>query len=277
MTMNDQITTRRATPIVTVIFALLLAAPAAPTAVSALDVPALTGRVVDQAGIVSGDAERALTDYLRRVEEASGVQIAVLTIPSLEGEVLEQYAIRVVDEWQLGQEGEDNGALLLVSMEEKRIRIEVGYGLEGRLTDAASGVIIREYLQPYFRAGEFDAGIVNATQAIASVATDGQEIAGVGGRSAPQQPVQRSGSRGIPLNLVFFVIIFLLGSVGRMGRRRGSGLLSALFWGSMLSGSSSRHRGPFGGGGFGGGGFGGGGGFSGGGGGFGGGGASGGW
>lgn len=265
---------------------LTVAALALPAGAAALEVPALSGRVVDRAEILSTGAETAATDYFRRVEEATGAQIAVLTIPSLEGEVLEDYSIRVVDEWQLGQAGEDNGVLLLVAMQEKRIRIEVGYGLEGRLTDATSGVIIREYLQPYFRQGNFDGGVLAASQAIGSVVADGADVAppaagssGGGGSTV----VRRSSSpaRGIPLNLGFFVLVFILGSLGRVSRRRGGGLLSFLFWGSMFNRATRHHghRGGFGGGGFGGGGFGGGGfgGFSGGGGGFGGGGASGGW
>lgn len=261
---------------------LIIALTVAITTVGALEVPTLSGRVVDEAGIVSQEGRSALEDYFRRLEEATGAQIAVLTLPSLEGEVLEDYSIRVVEEWQLGQGDEDNGVLLLIAMEEKQIRIEVGYGLEGRLTDATSGRIIREYLQPYFRAGEYTAGVLSASQAIGTVVADDAEVASLG--AAPSDTIRqsssRSSSRGIPFNLGAFAVIFLLGSFGRRGRRggRGGGLLSALFWGSMLSGAGRRHTGgPFGGGGgFGGGGFGGGG-FSGGGGGFGGGGASGGW
>jgi uncharacterized protein len=261
---------------------LALALAGLPGQVSALDVPPLSGRVVDNAGIVSADGERALTDYFRRIEEATGAQIAVLTVESLEGEVVEDYSIQVVDAWQLGRAGEDDGVLLLIAMQEKKIRIEVGYGLEGRLTDATSGVIIREYLQPYFRAGRFEDGVLAASQAIGSVVAEGTEVAAAAPSGAERvaRPADPSPTRGIPFNFALIMIIFALGGLGRRGRyaRRG-GLLRALFWGSMLSNASRRSytgRGGFGGGGFGGGGFGGGG-FSGGGGGFGGGGASGGW
>jgi uncharacterized protein len=263
---------------------LIAAATAVPAGLHALDVPPLSGRVVDNAGILSSDGERALTDYFRRIEEATGAQIAVLTVESLEDEVLEDYSIRVVDAWELGRAGEDDGALLLIAMQEKKIRIEVGYGLEGRLTDATSGVIIREYLQPYFRAGRFEDGVLAASQAIGSVVAEGTEVAAAtpSGAERVARPAEPSPARGVPFNFALIVIIFLLGGLGRRGRYgRGGGLLRALFWGSMLSNASRRgytSRGPFGGssGGFGGGGFGGGG-FSGGGGGFGGGGASGGW
>ena len=255
----------------------------APATLAALEVPPLTGRIVDNAGIISHEAENVIDDYFRRIEEATGAQIAILTIPSLEGEILEQYSIRVVDQWRLGQASADNGALLLIAMQERSIRIEVGYGLEGRLTDATSGAIIREYLQPYFRAGDYDAGVLVASQAIGSIVADdvtGLGTVGAENRSTGTAP--RSRTRGAPLNLGFFFIIFILGSLARSGRgrRRGSGFLGGLFLGSTLGSASRRHYrggfGGFGGGSFGGGSFGGGG-FSGGGGGFGGGGASGGW
>ncbi|MCG8478477.1 MAG: TPM domain-containing protein [Spirochaetales bacterium] len=255
--------------------AAMVTAAASPTTLAALEVPALTGRVVDNAGIVSAEAENALNDYFRRIEEATGAQIAVLTIPSLEGEILEEYSIRVVDRWELGRAGEDDGVLLLIAMQDRAVRIEVGYGLEGRLTDATSGAVIREYLQPHFRAGNYDAGVLTASAAIGGVVADGTDVAGLGGTGTARPSggaPSRSSARGIPLNFGFFVIVFLIGSLGRVGRRRGSGVLGALFWGSVASGAARRHhRGGFGGGGFGGGGF------SGGGGGFGGGGASGGW
>lgn len=253
-----------------ILVAAVLALSLAET-VRALDVPRLSGRVVDEAGIISSSVEGTLDDYFQRIEDATGAQIAILTVASLDGEVLERYSIKVLDEWQLGQADQDNGVLLLVAAEEKQIRIEVGYGLEGRLTDATSGVIIREYLQPYFRNGDFDGGFIAASQAIGSVVADGAEIASPATSSGSRPPASTaSSSRGIPINLAFFIIVFVLGSMGRFGRRRGSGLWSLLFWSSIVRGGSSRYsRGGFGGGGFGG--------FSGGGGGFGGGGASGGW
>ena len=239
-----------------------------PLALSALDVPALSGRVMDEASILSSSRQKELEEYLYSLEEATGAQMAVLTIPSLKGESLEDYSIRVTDKWQLGQKGEDNGVLLLVALEERKIRIEVGYGLEGSLTDAKSGYIIRNHIVPYFREGDFTAGILMGVQALAGVITGGEDI-------TPRQLEQSSSSRSsgaLPLNFIIILMILFLNSFGRMGRR--GGIWRMLFLGSMLN-SGSRHRGGFGGGGFGGG-FGGGG-FSGGGGGFGGGGASGGW
>ena len=245
----------------------------------AQEVPTLTGRVVDNAGIISSDAETTLTRYFHAVERQSGAQIAVLTVPSLGGAAIESYSIRVVETWRLGRAGEDDGVLILVSTEDRRIRIEVGFGLEGRLTDATSGFIIREYMQPAFSAGEFDRGFLAAAQAVGSAIAGVNEIAGVDAtaRTSSSADRPRSAARGIPLNIIVLFLVFGSGAIGRAGRyRRRGGVLSGLFWGSVASSAVRRrsyHRGGFSGSGFGG--FSGG--FSGGGGGFGGGGASGGW
>ncbi len=244
--------------------------------VGALDVPSLTGRVVDNAGMLSSSTEREIAALSQSVESSSGAQIAVLTVPGLEGEALEEFSIRVVEEWQLGSGERDNGVLLLVAAAEKKIRIEVGYGLEGVLTDAKSGLIIREILQPRFQRGDFDGGVLEAVRVIGSVAA-GDEEALPSSASAERGGDPAFNAAGELLGkLILLFFIFGIGSFGRMRRRGGFG--RALFWGFLL-GNASRghshhtHRGGFGGG-FSGGGFGG---FSGGGGGFGGGGASGGW
>ena len=246
----------------------------------AQEVPTLTGRVVDNAGIISPDAEATLNRYFRAVEQRSGAQIAILTVASLDGAAIESYSIRGTEAWRLGRAGEDDGVLILVSTQDRRIRIEVGFGLEGRLTDAAAGFIIREYMQPAFSAGEFDRGFLAAAQAVGSAIAGVDEIAGVdtAPRTSSSADRPRSAARGGPLNLIVLLLVFGLGTIGRAGRyRRRGGLVSGLFWGSV-AGSAVRgrsyHHGGFSGGGFGG--FSGGG-FGGGGGGFGGGGASGGW
>ena len=236
---------------------------------TALDVPPLEGRVNDLAGILSSSAESEIEAYLKALEENSGAQIAVLTIPSLEGESLEEYSIRVVDKWALGDAERDDGALLLISMEERKIRIETGYGLEGSLTDMKSGFIIREILQPRFRAGDFDTGVYEAVRAMGGVVSGNADIS-PGMIEAAAEKRESSGG-GVSLNFLVFFLILFFGAFGR--RRRGFG--SALLLGALLGSSSRRggysSRGGFSGGGFSGGGF------SGGGGGFGGGGASGGW
>ena len=129
-------------------------------------VPALTGRVVDRAELLSPDIEAAITERLSLHEDSTTNQVAVLTIPSLNGEVLEEYATDVFRTWALGQADADNGVLLLIARDDRKIRIEVGYGLEGELTDRLAGYIIREEMTPRFRAGDFESGILGATEAI---------------------------------------------------------------------------------------------------------------
>ncbi len=248
----------------TVFLALLLGF----AAISAfgLDVPPLKGRINDNAGVLSSSQSGELENYLAAVEKATGAQIALLTVPSLKGESLESYSLKVVDKWQLGSAEKDNGALLLVAMEEKKIRIEVGYGLEGILTDAKSGYIIREAIVPEFKKGNFDKGIAAGIQSIGGVVTGDTPISTEQINSSQQD----EGEGGVSIFFIIFILMFFLGRIGRIRRyrRRGMSPMGAFFLGSMLGGAS---RGGSSSGGFGGGGF------SGGGGGFGGGGASGGW
>ena len=122
----------------------------------AADVPFLTGRVVDEANILSPGVEQNLSQMSEKHEQATGNQVVVLTMPSLEGESIEGYATRVFDAWKLGQKGKDNGVLVIVAPNDRKMRIEVGYGLEGTLTDALSGDIIRRDIAPHFRDNDFD-------------------------------------------------------------------------------------------------------------------------
>ena len=234
--------------------------------VYALEVPPLKGRINDRAGVLSSSESRDLENYLAGVEKATGAQIALLTIPSLEGESLESYSFRVADSWQLGSADKDNGALLLIAMEEKKIRIEVGYGLEAVLTDAMSGYIIREAIVPEFKKGKFDRGIAAGLKSMGGVVTGDTPI------SVEQinESQQQESEGGVSIFFLIFIFVFFFGRIGRYRRyrRRGMSPMGAFFLGSMLGGAS---RGGSSSGGFGGGGF------SGGGGGFGGGGASGGW
>jgi uncharacterized protein len=132
----------------------------------ALEVPPLSGRVVDLANLLSADVESSLTAELAEHERKTGNQIAVLTLPSLDGELLEDYSHRVATSWKLGQKGSDNGVLLVIVAGERRIRIEVGYGLEGKLTDAASARIIRNVIVPHFRSNDFAGGISAGLKAV---------------------------------------------------------------------------------------------------------------
>jgi uncharacterized protein len=279
---------------------------AAGPALSALDVPALKGRVNDYADMISASAEQAIAQKLETLETSDSTQVVVLTIPSLDGEDLEGFSIQVAEAWKIGTAEHDNGAILVVARDDRAVRIEVGYGLEGKLTDLLSGRIIREIILPNFKAGRFDEGFLQAVDAIIA-AVEG-EYTGTG---------QLPGEKGEPMSRALPLIIaaFIAGSIG--SRRRilggiagavlvplasmiafpvgwltliwvplgfGGGMLAASLLASRISGRggsgggfSPGGFGGFSGGGFRGGGSSGGGGFSGGGGGFGGGGATGHW
>ncbi len=272
-----------------------------------LDVPALKGRVNDYGNILSSSTERQIEAVLGELESMDSTQIVVLTITSLEGDSLEGFSIRVADQWKIGQKNKDNGAILLISKNDRKVRIEVGYGLEGSLTDLISGRIIRNIIIPCFKRGDFDSGVSSGVQAV---------IQAVRGEfKADAEPVRVSPrSHSGPNLFAILFIIFLVNVMGRLKRPLGAvsggilfpilgtllfnagfliflvlipvgilvGLFLSLFGGPLSFGpsyGSGRDRGGYwtSGGGFrssGGGGFGG---FSGGGGGFGGGGASGGW
>jgi len=251
--------------LVTVLFAL--PALAAPT------FPPLTGRVVDDAQILSPDAERDLTTKLENLETTTGRQLVVATVPSLQGYPIEDYGYQLGRTWGIGEKGKNTGAILLVAPNERKVRIEVGYGLEPVLTDALSSVIIQSAILPKFRDGDMQGGIVAGTDAILEQLSlpEDQAKARVVQASQPEQ--HRSANAFIPAILVVMFIIFVLGGM-LQGRRRRGGLGSALPW-IILGALNDSSRG--GGGGWSGGGDSGGGGFSGGGGSFGGGGSSGSW
>jgi uncharacterized protein len=275
-----------------------------------LDVPKLQGYVNDYAGMITPSAKSKLEDGLRAFEQSDSTQIVILTVPSLEGENLEEFGIKVAEAWKIGQKGKDNGAILIVSKQDRKIRIEVGYGLEGRLTDLAAGRIIDLVIKPRFQQGDFDGGFIAGVSSM---------IAATRGEFKAEPGPVRQRQRGVPpflsIFLFFGIFTLILGSLSRVlgGVTAAIGLPTFVYLailpigipilillaiigfgggfflpGLFSSGGSGKddHRrrgggffyGPGGGGFFsGGGGFGGGGGFSGGGGSFGGGGASGGW
>ena len=134
--------------------------------VQALDIPPFTGWVVDHAQLLSPSASAQLSEQLRTHEQKTGNQVAVLTLPSLEGESVEEAAQRVFVQWGLGKKGTDNGVLLLVVPKDRKVRIHVGYGLEGALTDVKASRIIRYEIVPRFRAGDFSGGVAAGVQAI---------------------------------------------------------------------------------------------------------------
>jgi uncharacterized protein len=225
-------------------------------------IPTLSDPVMDTANILSQNTEIYLDEQLRGLHQAGGSQIVILTIPKLEDETIEQYGIRVADSWKLGTAEKDNGAILLISAQDRKMRIEVGQGLEGSLTDLYSSRIIREKITPLFREGDYDAGVIAGVSHIVAY-TDPDFKFGV---DAPQRSRQVRGERrggvGSLFSLfIFLIVIFIIAAANRGGPRGPFG---------------GGRRGGFGGWGGGGGGFGGGG-FGGGGGGFSGGGASGSW
>ena len=252
--------------------------------------PALTGRVVDQADLLSPEQEADLTRRLEAVERASSRQLVVATVPDLQGYPIEDYGYQLGRRWGIGQGQANNGIILLVAPNDRRVRIEVGYGLEPIMTDALSGLIVNEQILPRFREGDFAGGIMAGANAIIEQLQAPPEAAE---RRALEAARARSGSGSSDDDLVlgglvsffvlfaigFWVLWFLLAArdrrPGKRYRRRRRGVGPIVIWGpgGGWSSGSSWGRSSWGGGG----GWSGGGGFSGGGGSFGGGGASGGW
>ena len=229
--------------------------------------------MTDLAGVLSPDDEAKLERELEQYAKKTGHEIAILVLEDLGGRYPEEIALQVGREWKLGRPGHNDGAVLLVARDERRVRIEVGRGLEGTLTDSISGRIIRDAILPRFRTGDYFGGLLVGLQAMQ---------AAIGGEALPVAPRRRGAPPGLLVAIVFFVLLFTLISArrGRGGRgRRGRSLWLPGPVASPFGRHTSGGWGGFGGGGFGGGSSGGGGGFGGfgGGGGFSGGGASGRW
>jgi uncharacterized protein len=148
---------------------LLAATLLAPSAAAGLEVPFLAGRVNDLADLVPPEVEMRLEARLERLENERGAQVVVLTVPSLEGEILEEYSLRVAETWGIGRGEADDGALLLIARDDRKMRLEVGYGLEPTITDLASKRILDDLLRPRFRAGDFAGGIEAAVEAMAGL------------------------------------------------------------------------------------------------------------
>ncbi|MCP5268989.1 MAG: YgcG family protein [Zoogloeaceae bacterium] len=138
-------------------------------------IPALKARVTDLTGTLSAEQQARLEGRLAAFEQQKGAQLAVLLVPTTQPEVIEQYSIRVVEQWQLGRKGVDDGVLLLVAKQDRKLRIEVGYGLEGALNDATARRIIAEIITPRFKAGDFAGGIEAGVESIVAV-IDGEPL-----------------------------------------------------------------------------------------------------
>lgn len=250
-----------------------------------LDVPKLETPIMDKADVINSSDERDLNQKLTNLSNETGIQVAVLTISSLEGEALESYSMKVVEDWKLGQKGVDNGVLLLVSIGDRELRIETGYGVEGDLTDTKCGLIIRNVITPHFQDGDYSKGIVQGVTAIV-------ENVAVNFSENSENPIvledddsdDWEGFLVVGIFVAFFSIVMISAATSKKNPTSESSdnkmLKAAIVAKTLmevaesLSDDDNHHFGGFSGGGFSGGGFGG---FSGGGGSFGGGGASGKW
>lgn len=197
----------------------------------ALEVPPLKGRVNDYAGILSPATARQLEDVLQKFEATDSTQIVLLTIPSLEGDSLEDFSLRVVEKWKLGQKKLDNGALLLIAKNDRKLRIEVGYGLEGKMTDLISGRIIRDIITPRFKEGNFDQGVIDGIAAMMAVAK---------GEFTAATTKPRHSNSGDP-GAIFIFALVLFSMLGRILARApllaaGAGAILAPVFGAIALG-----------------------------------------
>ena len=176
------------------------------TQLNATDVPYLTGRINDYAGILSDDAKQKLDQLLQQHEQETSNQIVILTLLSLDDEVLENYAYDVFNTWHLGKKSKDNGVLILISVNDKKIRIEVGYGLEGDLTDAQCSSIIRNKMAPNFRRNDYDTGVIAATESI---------IGAINGTYTPESDdFSDEGFEIVPFPMNIVMGIFIMSILG---------------------------------------------------------------
>lgn len=235
----------------------------------AAEFPAPVGHVNDFAGVMKPETVQGLEGTLSALKEKTGAEIAVVTVKTLGNLDVNTYAVRLMKEWGVGSKELNDGVLLLVSTGERKVRIEVGYGLEGAITDARSGMILREHIIPYLKQNDYDAGLNNGALALVQLIAKekGADMGGaVRADPQPQQEPRRHSRRsgGMPFGQIILIAIFLLVFLSR--GRGGTGCLTGLLLGSMLGGGRSNYGGFGGGfsGGFGGGGGGGFGGFGGG-------------
>jgi len=254
------------------LLAIAAVGAAAPPALADPTFPALTGRVVDDAHVLSAQTQADLTAKLAALQAKNGDQLVVVTVPSLQGDTIEDYGYKLGRAWGIGQKGQNNGVLFIVAPSEHAVRIEVGYGLEPVLTDALTSVILQQAVLPRFRSGDVEGGVVDGTNAIAQQLgldpADAQAQAAAAEQAQAQQQVAGHRAPAIPTFLIVLFVFFVISAILRRGGGGGLWALPFLFMGGG-GGFRDNDGGGFGGGG--------GGGFSGGGGSFGGGGSSGSW
>ena len=215
------------------------------------------GFVLDAANLLTTAQYNELTAFLNNLDDTTGVQIAVLTVPSLNGVALEEFSIRHAEKWQLGQKGVDNGALLVASMEEHALRIETGYGTEGALTDAKCSRIIRNILVPQFRDGKYGEGIIEAVKNMAGIITEDESLVS---KSVLSESSSSSSSSDDDYDTFYIILgaiilfIILGGILSNIGSSGGSSYSGGSYHSSGHSYSGGGHSYSGGGGHFGGGG-----------------------
>lgn len=199
----------------TLVFFSLLLIILTTSTLSAADIPYLTGRVNDNAQILSESTRQSLTNILKEHEDRTSNQIAILTITTIYGESIEDYAVEVFEAWKLGQEDKDNGILIVVVPDDRRMRIEVGYGLEATLTDAMAGRIIRQVMTPRFKDGDFDGGISEGTMAVIKV-LEGGDIPETENGSSGSEDAEFLNFEGPDMSISERILIgaFIFGIIG---------------------------------------------------------------
>jgi uncharacterized protein len=234
---------------------------------SVFSIPSSKGYVSDYAGIISKEDSAVITAVASEIKEKTGAEIAILTVKSISpyGSI-EEYAVETAEEWGIGEKGKDNGVLIVLSTSERKVRIEVGYGLEGAITDGISGAVIDKYMMPSLKQGDYSGGLKNGALAVASLVADEYKVKIEGTKLAPSSGAsRRPARRGISIfNIIILLFIFMGGGRiflpllllsgfsrrgyygGGFGSSGGSGFSGGGFSGGGFSG--------FGGGGFGGGG-----------------------
>jgi len=225
---------------------------------SELNIPAAVGYVNDFAGVISAEKKNNLNFYLKELDKKTGAEIAVVTVASLKDNAIENVSLEIGRKWGVGKKGKDNGVVILVATGDKKMRIEVGYGLEGIIPDGKAGRIRDDYMIPFFKQGDMEKGIVNGTMAVASViaksyrvempADFNSSVADLAAysSSAPQTSSGKSSPLDILIFLIFIILFIIL-------PRRGLFIGGYTNYGGGFGGSSGGFSG-FGGGSFGGGG-----------------------
>ena len=222
----------------------------------AMEVPSLKGRVNDYAKVIRDSEEREIEEYLYNLEQNTGIQMAVLTVSSLGGDDIASFGIKVADKWKLGTDEKDNGAILIVAMAEHDVRIEVGDGLEGSLTDAKCGLILRNVVIPEFKSGNYSAGIKKGIMNMGGIASGDESAVS---KSVREDDSKSSDSGVVPIFIIAIWMIFFFSTIAagtRRGRRRGryyhngntmAWIAADAALRSMMRGSGSHSSGSFGG------------------------------